>query len=76
MEHYNRLITLKVAKDRLGTGWNHIKDLVRVGILPGYSLRDPDRDLSQLGNDIRGIRVRESDVEAYIESRRVERPGA
>lgn len=76
MEHYNKLITLKEAKDRLGTGWNHIKNLVRAGALPGYSLRDPEMDLSQLGDDIRGIRVRESDVEAYIESLRVERPGA
>ncbi len=67
----DRLIPLIDVKRVLALSWPMVMALVRDGTLPAYDVTNRTVDRSRVTEHTRGLRVRESDLEKYIDSIKV-----
>lgn len=71
-ERYDRLIPLIDVKRVLAISWSSVTELVRDGHLPAYNVTGRPVTRSEVTEHTRGLRVLESDLEAYIDSIKVQ----
>ena len=68
----DRLIPLVDIKKALAISWPMMIELVRDGTLPTYSVSSRPVRRDEIGERTRGLRVLKSDLEAYIQSIKVQ----
>jgi hypothetical protein len=67
----DRLIPLADVRRELALSWEMVTQLVRDGTLPAYSVSGMAVNREDVTPETRGLRVFESDLDAYIDSIKV-----
>lgn len=66
-----KLVPLFKARRILGVSWPRLMQMVRTGAFAVYNISDKPMSLDDVEEDGSGLRVKATDLEDYIDSRRI-----